>query len=217
MLCSGCRRINLKGKEENMKKNKILIAVFAVLTAASAAMAKDINIDFDGKKSAPLSFSELLESGSAGHAEGAALAVSEPERAQPAANTVLVREKKINVTMRTRGFIKKETIICEPVKGAPAMAGCRKESNSAKITREDVAAMSLRKYFPSEKAGFASLLDQTKHGYTNHSGPQTFECEDACGRWDWSVTISVFPPYLEEASWTCVEDSHECKCIEGCY
>lgn len=200
-----------------MKKSKILIAVFAVMVAASAARAEGDLVDFDGKKSAPLNFSELFEGGSEGRTDGAALAVPEPERVQPAASTVLARETKISVTMRTGNSVKKETVICEPAKGAPAITGCRKESDSSKITPEDVAAMSLRKYFPAEKTGFASLLNQTKHPYTNQSGPQTFSCVDACGRWDWSITVSPFPPFLEEASWTCVEDSHECECIAGCY
>lgn len=42
-----------------MKKSKILIAVFAVMAAASAAGAEDVKIDFDGKKGAP-NFSGLL-------------------------------------------------------------------------------------------------------------------------------------------------------------
>ncbi|MHB9138695.1 MAG: hypothetical protein ACYC4Q_04740 [Victivallaceae bacterium] len=97
------------------------------------------------------------------------------------------------------------------------MNDCRKQSDSTKMTGEDVAAMSLRKYFPAEKPDFASLLNQTKHSYTNQSGPQTFQCDDTCGNYDWSVTVSPFPPYLEEATWTCVEMTHECNCTAGCY
>jgi len=42
-----------------MKKSKILIAVLAVMAAASSARAEDTKIDFDGKKGVP-SFSGLL-------------------------------------------------------------------------------------------------------------------------------------------------------------
>ncbi|MDP2866149.1 MAG: hypothetical protein Q8O90_07895 [Elusimicrobiota bacterium] len=43
-----------------MKKSNMLIAVFAVVVAAaSVAKAEDVNIDFDGRKSAP-TFAQLL-------------------------------------------------------------------------------------------------------------------------------------------------------------
>lgn len=42
-----------------MKKSKILIAAFAVMATASVARAEEINLDFDGKKSAPM-FAQLL-------------------------------------------------------------------------------------------------------------------------------------------------------------
>jgi len=42
-----------------MKKSNILIAVFAVMAAASVAKAEGVNMDFDGKKGAPM-FSQLL-------------------------------------------------------------------------------------------------------------------------------------------------------------
>jgi len=43
-----------------MKKNKILIAVFALLAMASAAGAEDIKVDFDGKKGA-IGFMEAVK------------------------------------------------------------------------------------------------------------------------------------------------------------
>lgn len=43
-----------------MKKRNMLIAVFAVITAASAAKAGD-TVDFDGKGAVPMSFTEVIQ------------------------------------------------------------------------------------------------------------------------------------------------------------
>lgn len=190
----------------------IIIAVFAVVAAVSTAMAEGTQVGFDGKKGAPASFSEVLALAAANNSS-----TPEPVKAEVPEGIVPSREVKINVVMKTGNKVMQDTVVCVAKEGRPAIEGCKKSSNSEKLAANDVAAMSLRKYFPEVRADFSSLLGQAKHSYTNQSGPQTFHCEDACGKWDWAITISLFPPYLEEASWTCVEDSHECECIAGCY
>lgn len=190
----------------------MIIALLALAAAVSTASAEDVRVGFDGKGPAAVNFGEMLAS--AGVPNDFA---PEPVKMEAPEGVIPVREIKINVVMKTGDKIVKDTVVCEAKEGRPAIEGCKKSSNSEKLTADDVAAMSLRKYFPEARTDFSSLLGQVKHSYTNQSGPQTFHCEDACGRWDWSITISPFPPYLEEASWTCVEDSHECECVAGCY
>lgn len=191
---------------------KIIFAVFALATAVSTAPAEEMRPGFDGSGGATVNFGEMLAS-----AGVPANSAPEPVKMEAPEGVVPVREVKINIVMKTGDKIVKDTVVCEAKEGRPAIEGCKKSSNSGKLTDKDISAMSLRKYFPEVRTDFTSLLGQVKHSYTNQSGPQTFHCEDACGKWDWSITISLFPPYLEEASWTCVEDSHECECIAGCY
>ena len=64
-----------------MKKNKILIAVFALLAAASAAGAEDIKVDFDGKKGAPMFAQLLSQAGNSAAAVEAGKLI--PARAKP--------------------------------------------------------------------------------------------------------------------------------------
>ncbi|MDP2866397.1 MAG: hypothetical protein Q8O90_09155 [Elusimicrobiota bacterium] len=64
-----------------MKKSKILIAVFAVMTAVSAAKAEGVNIDFDGKKGAPMFAQLLAQAGNSAAAVEAGKLI--PARAKP--------------------------------------------------------------------------------------------------------------------------------------
>lgn len=200
-----------------MKKSNILVAVFAVLAAASAVKADEI--DFDGKKASPVSFSELLEGVGSSQENGANLAVPKPERAEAA---IPRGELKIDIIMKTGSAIKKETLVCEPGKGGLAMNGCKKLSDLTGLSKDDVSAMSLRKYFPAEKQDFASLLDQTKHSYTNQSGPMTFSCVDKCDSWTPVSSTSGCEIGTSGAGChttvtsECTGWTHECDCIVGC-
>lgn len=62
LLCSGHSGTKAKRvrKKEIMKKSNILIAAFAVIAAASVARAGNPEVDFDGRTSGALSFTETL-------------------------------------------------------------------------------------------------------------------------------------------------------------
>ncbi|PIU20734.1 MAG: hypothetical protein COT18_00680 [Elusimicrobia bacterium CG08_land_8_20_14_0_20_59_10] len=80
-----------------MKKSNILIAVFTVLTAVSAAGAEDGKFNFDGKKGGGINFIELLNS--VDSCQNDKIACSKPvaEKVEPTAVAV-AGEVKIKVT-----------------------------------------------------------------------------------------------------------------------
>lgn len=205
-----------------MKNSKRLMAAFAVLAAVSSAMAEDINIDFDAKGGTPASFSELL-AGAGSRADNSAVsAVPDPEKAQLASNIVPPREIKIKVLMKNGAFLNKETVVCEAGKDGPALDTCKKRSDSAGLTGADITSLSLRKYFPDSASDFSALLEQTRHSYTNQSGPMTFTCKDACASWQpvssesgCEISTSGAGCHSSVTS-ECVEFTHECECVKGC-
>ncbi len=83
-----------------MKTSKILVAVFAIMAAASAAKADDINIGFDGKKGAPI-FAQLLA-----QAQPSPEAAIIPARAMPvfAANQIYGLNKSIDKAVAYAGL-----------------------------------------------------------------------------------------------------------------
>ena len=202
-----------------MKNKNTIAAVFAIMAAVSGlglglAHAEDIKIDFDGKKSSGFfNVGEIKADidGKKGPADFQA----------PAAAAVPARNGKsseitIKAIMKNGEKTKEETLVCRPGLGADKISDCRK-SDSALLSYEEVNTLSLRQYFSPGTLKFADMLNQTKHSYTNQSGPMTFKCDDTCGNYDLvSIGFSLTPPYLESFEVKCVEWTHECDCIAGC-
>ncbi len=203
-----------------MKKSNILIAVFAVMSTVSAAGAAEVKFDFDGEKRGGISFIELLNS--ADSCQNDKIACSKPvaEKVEPAAVAVS-GEVKIKVTIASGASEKKETLLCQAGPEGKGLTGCKKQSDLSALTPEEINAMSLRKYFP-EAAAFAGLLEQTKHSYTNQSGPMTFHCIDICTGWKPVSSSNSCTGGTSGANCThevtseCVNWSHSCECTKGC-
>lgn len=202
-----------------MKNKNTIAAVFAVMAAVSGlglglAHAEDIKIDFDGKKSSGFFNVEELKAGLDGREDLADL--QEPAPAAAPARNGKNSEITVKAIMRNGEKTKEENLVCRPGLGADKITGCKK-SDSALLSYEEVNTLSLRQYFSPETLKFADMLNQTKHSYTNQSGPMTFECHDTCGNYDLvSIGFSLTPPYLESFEVKCVEWTHECDCIAGC-
>lgn len=194
-----------------MKKMNVLAAVAVVLAAAAVAGAQEIKVDFDGAKKAAPAFAEMLKASQ----EQAGAEVAAPVNAAPARAAVFGKNTKITVIMRNGADVKREEISCEGRNGKAEPEACRKQSDSARLTRGDVEALSLRSYFPEQKPSFASLLQQTKHSYTNQSGPQTFHCEDSCA--DYALDEFSIGTDGVSGTWVCKSWTHECDCVAGCY
>ncbi|MDO8806443.1 MAG: hypothetical protein Q7R35_18685 [Elusimicrobiota bacterium] len=204
-----------------MKKSNILIAVFAVLAAVTSANAQAVKVDFDGKESKGMSLIELLNTVDSCQNDKIACSKPEAERVEPAA-AVVSGEVKIKVTMVAGATKKKETLLCQAGTEGKGLTGCKKQSDQTMLTVEEINAMSLRKYFP-EAAGFSGLLEQTKHSYTNQSGPMTFHCIDICTAWrPVTSTNGCYAGIPAGAGCTtsvtseCVTWSHSCTCTKGC-
>lgn len=203
-----------------MKKNNILIVTFAVLAAVTSAKAQTVKVDFDGKESGGMSFIELLNTADSCQNDKIVCSKPEAERVEPAADTVS-GEVRIKVTMVAGATEKKETLFCQTSPEGEGLTGCKKQSDQAMLTAEEINALSLRKYFP-EAAGFSGLLEQMKHSYTNNSGPMTFHCIDICTGWR-PVTSSNGCTFgtsgancTHEVTSECVTWSHSCECTKGC-
>lgn len=204
-----------------MNKSNMMIAMLAVLTLVTSAKAQNVKMNFDGKEGGMMSFMELLNTADSCQNDKIVCSKPEAERVEPSVAAVS-GEVKIKVTMVAGGKQKMETLLCQASPEGKGLTGCKKQSDQAILTAEDINAMSLRKYFP-EAAGFSALLEQTKHSYTNQSGPQTFHCIDICTGWR-PVTSSNSCTggtsgvnCTHEVTSECVTWSHSCECIKGCY
>ncbi len=185
-----------------MNKNKLVMAVFAVLVSAAVSARAGEVVDFDGKSAKAVSFTEALESVEAGMA--APLAVQVQDKKQGI---------KIKAIMKNGEKIKEETLTCQPGMGADKISDCRKGDSSA-LGYEDLNTLSLRTYFSAETLKFADLLNQTKHSYTNQSGPMTFSCEDECATY--TSVGACLGPLCVDVPVTCQEWTHSCTCTLGC-
>jgi len=197
-----------------MKNIKIAVMTAVVGLGLGFAQAGEVNFDFDGRKSGGFTGVEALKAelngkqGLSGLPAPEAVAI----RARDGQNT----ELKIKAVVKVAGKIKEETLTCQRGTGADQITNCRK-SDSAAISYEELNTLALRQYFSAETLKFADLLNQSKHSYTNQSGPMTFSCSDVCGDWieyvahplPWPVPGIPIP--LICASWT-----HECECTAGC-
>jgi len=200
-----------------MKKNDI--AVFAVMAAAAClglgfAHAGEAQFDFDGRKSAGfISAAELKENLDA---KNGLSVIPAPEAAAVPAHNGKNDEIKIKTLVKSAGRTKEETLTCQRGLGADMIANCRK-SDLAALSYEEVNTLALRQYFSAGTLRFADLLNQSKHSYTNQSGPMTFSCKDACYKEEtWSIDLgTILLPNITVYS-RCVEWTHECECTAGC-
>lgn len=205
-----------------MKSKNTIAAVFAVLAAVSGlglglAQAEDIKIDFDGKTNKAYRSFAIEEIKTVLDSKTGLADFQAPEAAAVPARNGRNSEITIKAIMKNGELTKEETLFCQPGLGADKISGCKKKSDSALLSYEEVNTLSLRQYFSPGTLKFAEMLNQTKHSYTNQSGPMTFKCDDTCGNYDLvSIGFSLTPPYLESFEVKCVEWTHECDCIAGC-
>jgi len=146
-----------------MKKNKMLIAVFAIMTAASAAKADGEVIDFDGKKGAPL-FAQL----SAQTIPGMAVASGrEMEVVIPARPTPVFTGKELEAMDKSIGT---------------AIAYVQAHDQGAYLA-ESFECL-LRKGTPEQKFAFVYQAPGTAYAFTGACAKQNNKgaVEDAC-RW----------------------------------
>lgn len=192
-----------------MKNGKMIAAVFAALVAAAvSAGAEEAKIDFDGSRRTAVFRVEAVKADLVDAKLPEPLAAAVPVQANKDAEIV------IKAKMKNGSKITEETLTCKPGQGADKVADCRK-SDSTILTIDEVNTLSLRSYYSEETLKFADLLSQTKHSYTNQSGPQTFSCQDECaeytsipfGEFGFGITVPV----------SCVRWSHSCTCVAGCY
>ena len=146
-----------------MKKSKLLIAVFAVIAAASAAKAEEIKIGFDGKTGAPL-FAQLAAQTIPGiaAASGREMEVVIPSRATPV-------------------FTGKELEAMDKSIGT-AITYVQAHGQGAYLA-ESFECL-LRKGTPEQKFAFVSQAPGTAYAFTGACAKQTNKgtLEDAC-RW----------------------------------
>jgi hypothetical protein len=131
----------------------------------------------------------------------------------------VTRDVKIEVTIRKGEKSLKETILCNLGPDGRTPIGCIKQSSGTSVSKEDIASMHLERLIPEEPTKF-----QTRHSYTNCSGPQLFHCDDV-DRWveecrqeyvcDPNGLIPdscVYKPYC----WNHWVHTHECNVVGTC-
>ena len=213
-----------------MKKNKILIAVFALLAAASAAGAEDIKVDFDGKKGAAVSFADLLKNADSCQNDKIACVVPVPEKTEINQQTSQNKTSEVKAVLKwPDGRMKKGLVVCS---GDKEGLSCSVSGNlKGKESDFFLAGLMRNMIAPSFN----------KHSYDNWSGPMLFSCTDVCRdvkRWvgqtvTWtktcgaSTTVSTTELSGEAGCTvtTSTEDkyeierqcyTHECVCVKGC-
>lgn len=208
---------------------KKLIIAMVVSLGVGFVHADEIKADFDGKKGMGVSFMDLLKTADSCQNDKIECAAPAPEKVEPAVIVVYNNEVKIKVSMKNGSVEKNETVVCRAGADAKTLEGCKKQSDFSPLTRDDTNIMMLRKYFPVETPMFSDLLNQTKHSYTGHSGPQTFQCDDSCQTVCKPVKKTIktvcgisngLPIYCLEViiESVCKEEcTHSCECIAGCY
>lgn len=197
-----------------MKNNKIAVMAAVVGLGLGFAQAGEVNFDFDGRKSGGFISAEVLKAdlnGKKGLSE-----IPSPEAAAVREQNGNSKEIKIKARVKSGGKTKEETLTCQRGTGADQITNCRK-SDSAAISYEELNTLALRQYFSAETLKFADLLNQSKHSYTNQSGPMTFSCSDVCAKEEeWYINSgSILIPNLVLYS-RCIEWTHECDCTAGC-
>lgn len=201
-----------------MKKSNILIAVIAVLAATSTAKAEAIKVDFDGKVAGVGSFAELLRSDIHDSCQNDNMACSIPapeEVVYPTGSTVTV-----SVSIKIGDKEKQETLSCQRDPATQSLDQCVKRSDSLFLTKQEADGMFMRKYF-SGGSDFESILNQTRHTYTNCQNTMCFTCTDKCVAWKPvsntnSCTVGLAFGCTTSYTNVCVQESHECVCTKGC-
>lgn len=210
-----------------MKKSITKAIVFsALIGVASTGMAEEIRVGFDGTDRETISFTEMLNASRTSHGIEATQALSIPEVAD---TETASEDLEIKVKIKSGSLEKAETLLCQAGRHTTDTKNCTKKSDLSPLTTDEADAMMLRKYFPAVAPSFTGLAGQSRHSYTNQSGPQTFHCVDDCKtvckpvRKETKVLCGMqnaLPVYCVEV--TIVQDckeecTHACECIAGCY
>ncbi len=210
-----------------MKRMMIRTVVLSALVGlAGNAKADGTDINFDGINPETVSFSEMIRASSAGQDSNSNRESFVPEAATPETAS---KGLEVKVRIKSGSLELTETLLCQPDRRLTDTKGCKKQSDLSTLTPDEADAMMLRRYFPIRTTSFSGLADQSKHSYTNQSGPQTFHCVDDCKtvckpvRKETKVLCGVqnaLPVYCVEVTIVqeCKEEcSHACECIAGCY
>jgi hypothetical protein len=195
-----------------MNTKEILIAMLVALASVGAARAEGINIDFDGKKAAG-----FISAASMKEELATVIAVPAAEPVQDESKESEEGTVKIKTVIKSGTETREELLTCKRGFGKDRIEDCKK-SDSSPVSAPEVNSLALRQYLSPETLKFVDLLNQTKHSYTNQSGPQTFSCNDTCARY---VPSTLHLPYGINVdvpvSFVCEEWTHECECVAGCY
>ncbi len=201
-----------------MKKSNILIAVIAILAVVSTAKAQSIEVDFDGKAAGAGSFAELLRSDIHDSCQNDNMAYSIPVPEEVAYSTGSA--VTVSVSIKIGDKKKQETLSCQRNSSTQGLDQCVKQSDSMVLTKHEAEGMLMRKYF-SGGSDFESILDQTRHTYTNCQNTMCFTCTDKCVAWKPvsntnSCTVGLNFGCTTSYTNVCVQESHECVCTKGC-
>lgn len=211
-----------------MKNSNILVAVFAVLAAASAVKAGEIN--FDGKNSGGTTFAALLKTADSCQNDKIACGVPVPEKVEvkPQASQGGISEIKA-ILKWPDGRSKEGLVVCARNNEALTCSS----DGSSKGGKSDFLLAGLMRSMTTPSFD--------KHSYDNWSGPMLFSCTDVCrdnlvlvgqittwtktcgasvtvstselsGGADCTVSTSTENKYENQRQ--CY--THECVCVKGC-
>lgn len=188
-----------------MKKAYILIAVIAVMAAASAAQAQ-VKIDFDGKTGMEsASFKDFLNTPDASMPAPAAADIK--ASAEMPART-------FNVTMEIKAAESKATgtreLLCAPAAG---LLACQDKATGQQIKKDDMFGQLIATLWArSAQQGFGAK----RGGYTNCSSGHLFSCEEYCRQWttvsedtEWSIGTNG-ASYGHTTHQECTDMSYKC-------
>jgi len=161
-----------------MKKNNILVAMCAMMMVIdSVAKAEEIAIDFDGSA---LNNHSLSLNGLSKILPDFAAAVPTPIASVNVVDSEIgVKEVIMKISIINRDHVRNEELICDNDLKMKTLVNCRKKKDSKKLTRNDIDSLFLGRLFPEAGSTTTSSSTQTKHNYTNCSGPEMFHCVDS--------------------------------------
>lgn len=215
-----------------MKKGNILIAVIAVLAAASVVKAEEIKMDFDGGTAGASGYSALLQSAKQDQNDNMGFDITAREVSSPEDFGNMKELPGIRAVLRwPDGRFVEGIVACSRGEGSVLCAVKADEKNRG----ENFLLGGLVR-------NLMSTSGDNKHNYHNWSGPQLFSCTDVCREkqvldrveTEWtkecngSVSVSASMPSAEAGCTISSSEkkiyrierecyTHECVCVKNCY
>lgn len=131
----------------------------------------------------------------------------------------IIKDVKIDVIIKNGEKSLKETLLCHLGPDGRTPVGCIRQSKRSAVSREDIGSMQLERLVPDELN-----RNQTRHSYTNCSGPEMFHCDDVdkwveecrqeyvCDPNGLIPDSCVYKPYC----WNHWVHTHECNVVGTC-